>query len=89
MTVDDMIRDEKLIYDIDREAAKISVLSSDKIDKSEYLISGVILLSDQRSVIQEPNFTYSRSEKAAEKQAKWIGDQGENKYRHLKGMENN
>ena len=27
--------------------------------------------------------------KAAEKQAKWIGDQGENKYRHLKDMENN
>ena len=52
MTIDDMIRDEKLIYDIDRKAAKISVLSSDKIDKSEYLIRGLILLSDQRSVIQ-------------------------------------
>ena len=28
MTIDDKIRDEKLLYDINREAAKISSLSS-------------------------------------------------------------
>ena len=33
MTVDDKIRDEKLQYDINIEAAKTSVLSSGKIDK--------------------------------------------------------
>ena len=33
MAVDDKIRDEKLQYDINREAAKIAVLSSNKIDK--------------------------------------------------------
>ena len=33
MTIDDKIRDEKLQYDINREAAKIPVLSSAKIDK--------------------------------------------------------
>ena len=33
MAVDDKIRDEKLQYDINREAAKIAVLSSSKIDK--------------------------------------------------------
>ena len=38
MTIDDKIRDEKLQYDINREAAKISALSSGKIDKYEYLI---------------------------------------------------
>ena len=32
MAIDDKIRDEKFQYDIDREAAKISVLSSGKID---------------------------------------------------------
>ena len=32
MTIDDQIRDEKLQYDINREAAKISALSSNKID---------------------------------------------------------
>ena len=31
--------DEKLPYDINREAAKISALSSSKIDKYEYLTS--------------------------------------------------
>ena len=37
MTIEDKIRDEKLQYDINREAAKISGLSSGKIDKYEYL----------------------------------------------------
>ena len=33
VTIDDTIKDEKLQYNIKREAAKISALSSDKIDK--------------------------------------------------------
>ena len=33
MTFDDKIRDEKLRYDIDRKATKISALSSGKVDK--------------------------------------------------------
>ena len=37
MAIDDKIRDEKLHCDINREAAKISALSSGKIDKNEYL----------------------------------------------------
>ena len=37
MTIDDKIPDEKLYYDIKREAAKISAISSRKIDKYEYL----------------------------------------------------
>ena len=37
MTNDDKIRDGKLQYNINREAAKISALSSGKIDKYEYL----------------------------------------------------
>ena len=37
MTIDNKIRDEKLQYDIIREAAKISALSSGKNDKYEYL----------------------------------------------------
>ena len=43
----DKIRDEKLQYDINREAAKIA-LQSGKIDKYEYLTGEVILLSNQR-----------------------------------------
>ena len=37
MTIDNQIRDEKLQYDINIEAAKTSALSSGKIDKYEYL----------------------------------------------------
>ena len=37
MTIDDKISDEKFQYHIKREAAKISTLSSDKIDKYEYV----------------------------------------------------
>ena len=37
MTIDDQNEDEKLQYDINREARKISLLSSGKIDKYEYL----------------------------------------------------
>ena len=33
MTIEDRIKDEKLRYDIKREAAKISALSSGKLDK--------------------------------------------------------
>ena len=35
MTIEDQIRDEKLQYDINREVAKISALSSGKTDKYE------------------------------------------------------
>ena len=37
MTINDQIRDEKIQYDINREAAKISALPSGKICKYEYL----------------------------------------------------
>ena len=37
MTIADKMRNEKVQYDINREAAKISALSSGKIDKYEYL----------------------------------------------------
>ena len=46
MAIDDKIRDEKLQYDINRKAAKISALSSGIIDKYEYLTSEEILPSN-------------------------------------------
>ena len=59
MTIDDKIKDEKLQYDINREAAKISVLSSGKINKYEHLTGKEILPSDQSRIIEQANFTYS------------------------------
>ena len=58
MTIADDTRDEKLQYDIIREAPKISVLSSGKIDKYGYLTREETLPSDQRRVIEKNKFTY-------------------------------
>ena len=51
MTIDDKVIDEKLQYDINREAAKLSVLSSGKTDKYEYLTGEEILQSQQSRMI--------------------------------------
>ena len=59
MTINDQIRDEKLQYDINREAAKISALSSGKIRKYEYLTGEYILPSNQQQIIEQAKFTYS------------------------------
>ena len=42
------IGEEELQYDINREAAKISTLSSGKIDKYEYLTGEKILPSEEK-----------------------------------------
>ena len=65
---DDKIRDEKLQYNINREVAKITVLSSGKIDKYEYLTGEEILPSNQRQIIEQAKFACSPLGKAFEKQ---------------------
>ena len=75
MTIDDKIRDEKLQYDIKKEAAKMSALLSGKIDKFEDLTGEEILISDERRVIEQTKFLYSPLGKAFEKQIKTIQDQ--------------
>ena len=79
MPIDNKIRDEKFQYDINRKAAKISALSSGKIDKYEYLTGEEILPSNQRQIIEQAKFTYSPLGKASEKQTKTIEEQGRNK----------
>ena len=76
MVIDDEIRDGKLQYDLNREAPKISALSSGKIGKYEYLTGQEILPPDQRRVIEQAKFTYSPLGKALEKQTKTIEGQG-------------
>ena len=82
MTTNDKIRNEKLQYDINREAAKISALSSGKIDKYEYLTSEEILSYNQRQIVEQAKFTYSTLGKAFEKQRKTIKEQ-EKKNKHM------
>ena len=86
MTIEDQIKDEKLQYDINREAAKISALSSGKIDKYEYLTGEEILPSNQQQIIEQAKLTYSPLGKAFEKQIKTIEDQGEEQ---IKAIQNN
>ena len=80
MTIEDQIRDEKLQYYINREAAKISALSSGRIDKYEYLTGEEILPSNQQQIIEQAKSTYSPLGKAFEKQTKTIEDQGKKQY---------
>ena len=82
MTINDNIRDEKLQYDMNREAVKISALLSGKIDKYEYLTGEEILPYDQRRVIEQAKFPYSSLGKALEKQAKTI-DGGKNQIKAI------
>ena len=84
MTINDQIRDEKLQYDINREAAKISALSSGKIHKYEYLTGEDILPSNQQQIIEQAKFTYSPLGKAFEKQIKKLKIRGKNKLKHQK-----
>ena len=67
MTIDDKIRDEKLLCDINREATKISALSSGKIDKYEYLSGQEILQFDQSRIIGQAKIIYYPLVKAFEK----------------------
>ena len=85
MTINDQIIDEKLQYDINQEAAKISALSSGKIHKYEYLTGEDILPSNQQQIIEQAKFTYSPLGKAFEKQIKTIEDQGE---KQIKAIQN-
>ena len=76
MTTEDQITDEKLQCNINREAAKISALSSGQIDNYEYLIGEEILPSNEQQIVEQAKIIYSSLGKAFEKQTKTIEDQG-------------
>ena len=84
MIINDQIRNEKLQYGLNREAAKISALSSGKIHKYEYLTGEEILPSNQQQIIGQAKCTYSPLGKAFEKQIKTIEDQGNKQIKQFK-----
>ena len=86
MTINDQIRDEKLQYNINREAAKTSALSSGKIHKYEYLTGEDILASNQQQIIKQAKITYSPLGKAFEKQIKTIENQGQEQVKALENL---
>ena len=84
MTINNQIKDGKLQYDINKEAAKISALSSGKLHKCEYLTGEDILPSNQQQIIEQTKFTYSLLGKAFDRQIKTIEDHGKKQIETLK-----
>ena len=78
MTIDDKIKDEKLQYDINREAAKISALLSGENDKYEFITGEEILPSDYSTIMEQAKSTYFPLGKAFEKQTKTIEERKNN-----------
>ena len=86
MTINDQITDEKLQYDISREAAKIAVLLSRKIHKYEYLTGEDILPSNQQQITEQAKFTYSLLGKVFEKQIKTTDNKSQKQIDALKDL---
>ena len=87
MKIENIIRDEKIQFGINREAAKTSALSSAllsiKIDKYEYLTGDEILISNSSRMIEQAKFNYFPLGKAFEKEIKKIEDQGRKQVENL------
>ena len=77
MIMDDQNKDQKLQYDINREALIVFALLSGKISKKEYLTGKEILPSELSRIIDQAKFSHSPLGKAFEKQTKTIEEQGE------------
>ena len=81
MTIDSQIKYEKLQYDVNREAAKISALSSGQFNTYEYLTGEEVLPSNKQQIIEQAKFEYSPLGKAFEKQVKQLKIKERNKLR--------
>ena len=89
MIIDDQIRNEKLQYNLNREAAKIYALSLGEIRKYEYLTGEDILPSNQEQIIEiieQVIFTYSPLGKDFDKQIKTVKDQREKQVKALNNL---
>ena len=93
MIIDYQIKDEKIQYDINRETAKISALSSGTINKYEYLMEEEILPSEESRRLEQATCTSSLPGKAFEKQTKTIEEIGawrpKSEYNQLKIIKDN
>ena len=82
LTPDDKIRDERLQYNINKEPAKISALSSAEIHKYEYL-TGEEIPPHQSRMTKKGKFSYSPLRKTFEKQIKTIANQSEKQIKAI------
>ena len=81
MAIDDKIKNEKIQYNINKEAAKISALLSGKIETYQYLLGEEIFPLDQWIIIEQAKFTYSPLGKPFKKQIKQFRIKEENKFK--------
>ena len=84
MTIYDKIIDERLQYHIDGKAAKISALSSGKIDKYEHLTGEEILPPGQSRIKGQARCTYSPLRKMFKTSIKATENQGITQIETLK-----
>ena len=87
MAIDERIKNKKLQYNINKEAAEISTFLSGKIDKYHYCIGTKTLPPDQHKLIEEAKFSFSSLEEAYEKQVKHFEDLRENQREAIKEQE--
>ena len=86
MRIDYQIIDEKLQYDSNREAAKISAWPSNKFNRYKYFTGKDILPSNQKQMIEQAKFTYSPLGKTFEEQIKTIEDQEEKQIKTIQNQ---
>ena len=79
MTIKDQIGDKKLQYDNNREAVKISALSSGKIDTYEYLTGEEILPSNEQNKQNKLNLLTLHKEKLLKNKQKQLKIKEKNK----------
>ena len=79
MTINDQIRDEKLQYDINRKAAKISALSSGEIHKYGYLTGEDILPSNQQQIMEQARFLFLLWKKLLKTKQKQLKTKGKSR----------
>ena len=77
MTTNEKNRDEKVQCDTNKEAGKVSALSSGKVDKYEYLTGEETLPSNQSQIKQQAKFTFYPWFKALEAEIKRIKEKRE------------
>ena len=86
MKIHDQMKDKKIQYSINKEASKISVLSSGETNKYKDLPGEEMLSSNQKQIIKQDKYTYSPLAKAFEKKDK-IEDWQKEQVKALKSLE--
>ena len=84
ITIDNKIRAGKLLYDVNKYVAKLSTVSSGKIDQYEHLTGKKMLAWNQIQMIEYTKFAYSSLEKLSKKIHRQLKFMKINKQKQLK-----